>query len=110
MSTNLDSIPRRARLDLNTPAELAIRRAMDAVEAVGADPLLTDAVILLDQARQKVADYVDRAPKQAKRLCANHMHGCDRTVEAGTSVVGVTAGGAELLFCSERCKADRNRG
>jgi hypothetical protein len=43
-----------------TPAELAIHHAVQAVEAAGADPLLTEAVILLGQAREKVADYVDR--------------------------------------------------
>jgi 3-oxoacyl-[acyl-carrier-protein] synthase III len=61
-----NQIPRRCRIDLNTPAELAIRAAMEAVEMAGADPLLTDAVILLDQAREKVADFVDctRAPQQ----------------------------------------------
>jgi hypothetical protein len=52
-------IPRRARLDLSTPAELAIRAAVDAVENLPADPRLTQAVILLQQAREKVADYVD---------------------------------------------------
>lgn len=52
-------IPRRNRLDLSTPAELAIRQAVNAVEAAGCHPLLTDAVNLLNQAREKVADYVD---------------------------------------------------
>jgi hypothetical protein len=52
-------IPRRAHLDLNTPAELAIRDAVNAVERMGADVLLTEAVVLLGQAREKVADYVD---------------------------------------------------
>jgi hypothetical protein len=55
-------IPRRSCLDLNTPAELAIYEAMQAVEKAGAHPLLTDAVILLGQARDKVADFVDKAP------------------------------------------------
>ena len=50
---------RRIRLDLMTPAELSIRNAMLAVEEVGAHQLLTDAVNLLQQARDKVADYVD---------------------------------------------------
>jgi hypothetical protein len=54
-----NDIPRRIRLDLNTPAELAIRAAVDAVEALPADVRLTDAVLLLQQAREKVADYVD---------------------------------------------------
>lgn len=62
---NTDDIPRRARLDLNTPAELAIRSAMAAVEEAGADPRLTDAVVLLDRARNIVADYVDAAPARA---------------------------------------------
>lgn len=51
--------PRRARIDLMTPAELAIREAMIAVEAVGAHPWLTEAVVLLEKAQSKVADYVD---------------------------------------------------
>jgi hypothetical protein len=53
------TIPRRNRLDLCTPAELAIYDAVQAVEKAGAHPLLTDAVNLLAQAREKVADYVD---------------------------------------------------
>jgi len=52
--------PRRHRVDLLTPAELQIRDAVFTVEDMGADPLLTEAVVLLQQARDKVADYVDR--------------------------------------------------
>lgn len=52
--------PRRLCLYLMTPAELAIYNAVQVVEEVGADPLLTDAVVLLQQARDKVADYIDR--------------------------------------------------
>ena len=55
----IDGFPRRSRLDLSTPAELAIRAAVEAVESAGAHPLLTDAVILLQQAREKVADFVE---------------------------------------------------
>lgn len=55
-------VPRRACLDRMTPAERAISDAIQAVEAIGADPLLTDAVVLLGQAKSKVADYVDREP------------------------------------------------
>lgn len=50
---------RRIRIDLLTPPETAIREAMLAVEAAGAHPLLTDAVGLLGQAREKVADYIE---------------------------------------------------
>lgn len=51
--------PRRARIDLFTPAERAIWDAVRAVEAAGADVRLTEAVNLLHAAREKVADYVD---------------------------------------------------
>lgn len=53
------TIPRRNRLDLNSPTELAIREAMMFVEKAGADPLLTEAIVLLGQAREKVSDFVD---------------------------------------------------
>lgn len=52
-------IPRRSRIDLHTPAEAAIRAAVHAVEAAGAHPLLTDAVNLLSEAGNKVADFVE---------------------------------------------------
>lgn len=55
----MNDIPRRARLDLCTPAELAIYAAMQAVEALPADVRLTEAVVLLQTARERVADYVD---------------------------------------------------
>jgi len=61
-----DKIPRRIRLDLATPAEIAIRAAVDAVEKAGADVLLTDAVILLGQAREKVADFIDKRLKETE--------------------------------------------
>lgn len=53
-------IPRRCRIDLLTPAELAIRAAVLKVEEAGCDPLLTDALVLLTQAKEKVADFIDR--------------------------------------------------
>lgn len=56
---NDQQFPRRSRLDLCTPAELAIYNAMTEVEKVGADVRLTEAVILLSQAKDKVADYID---------------------------------------------------
>lgn len=54
-----DDIPRRARIDKFVPAEKAIYDAVQAVEAMAADTRLTDAVVLLQQARSKVADFVD---------------------------------------------------
>jgi hypothetical protein len=58
-AANRGAVPRRNRLDRCTPAELAIYAAMDAVEALPADVRLTEAVALLRQARERVADFVD---------------------------------------------------
>jgi hypothetical protein len=56
---------RRFRLDLNEPAELAIRDAIYEVEKMSADVRLTNAVIYLDKARELVADFIDNV-KQVK--------------------------------------------
>jgi hypothetical protein len=63
MKPREDGIPRRADVTLNAPAEIAIRAAIYTVELLGADPLLTEAVVLLGQAKDKVSDYLDRPPK-----------------------------------------------
>ena len=52
-------VPRKSRLDLNTPAELAIRNAMTEVEKIGAAVQLTNAIIKLQEAFDLVADYED---------------------------------------------------
>lgn len=59
MQISDNGFPRRNRVDLYSPAETAISEAMLAVEKAGAHPLLTDAVVLLAQAREKVADFVE---------------------------------------------------
>lgn len=55
----VDAIPRRCRLEANTPIELDIRKIIHDIEFLEADPLLTEAVDLLTQAREKIADYID---------------------------------------------------
>lgn len=59
------SIRRRNDLQRNTEAEIAIRKALDAVEEVGADPRLTDAVVKLAEALDHVGDFVDDVPRKA---------------------------------------------
>lgn len=54
-----DGIPSRCDLSLMSPAELAITEAMRAVEAAGASVALTDAIVLLGKARDRVADHVE---------------------------------------------------
>lgn len=51
--------PRRNRLDLNTPAELAIYNAIQEVEKIVADKRLTNAVIALQEAKNLVGDFID---------------------------------------------------
>lgn len=51
--------PRRIQIDKATPQESAIRAARDAVESMGCHPLLTEAVVALGAALEKVADYLE---------------------------------------------------
>lgn len=55
----MNNFPRRARIDLMTPEELALFNMIGEVEKLGAHPLLTDVVVLLGDARSKLADWVD---------------------------------------------------
>jgi len=55
----MSKIPRRANIYEMCKAELAIYKAAEAVEEMAADTRLTEAVILLQKAREKVADYID---------------------------------------------------
>jgi len=59
MKLRKDGIPRRADVTLDTPIETAIRDAIAAVEAAGAHPLLTEAVVLLGKAKDKVSDWAE---------------------------------------------------
>lgn len=57
-----NDIPRRIDLRRLSPAEREIHFATQEVESMGADPRLTEAVILLGRARERVADYIDGVP------------------------------------------------
>lgn len=59
---NETDIPRRIQLEKMVPAERAIFDAMGKVEDLPADVRLTEAVVFLQAARDKVADYVDGKP------------------------------------------------
>ncbi len=52
-------VPRRICIDKATPAELAIRAAMRAVEDLPPDLRLTNAMVQLAEALDSVADFVD---------------------------------------------------
>lgn len=55
----MNDIPRRIDVNRYVPAETAIREAILRVEEMPADPRLTNAVVLLLKAKDKVADFVD---------------------------------------------------
>ena len=55
----MSGMPRRCYVDKWTPAERAIKEAVKAVEVAGCDVALTDAVVFLGKAFDRVADHVD---------------------------------------------------
>jgi len=63
MKTDETTVPRRNQMLKWVPAEKAIYDATQAVEDMPAHPILTEAVVLLGQARAKVADYVELEKK-----------------------------------------------
>ena len=55
----VDGYSRRRRVDQRVPAEHSIGDAVLAVEALGADPRLTKAIVLLADAAELVADTLE---------------------------------------------------
>jgi len=62
MKYHNNGIPRRAYIDQLTPEELELYQMVGKIESLGAHPLLTDVVVLLAQARDKLADWVELEP------------------------------------------------
>ena len=62
MNQEQNELPRRCQMQKWCVAEHAIFNAMGEVEKMPADVKLTDAVNLLQQARDKVADFIDANP------------------------------------------------
>lgn len=58
------NFPRRSCQWLKTPAETSIQSAIVSVEALGADKRLSDALFLLSQSQDLVADYIESDLKQ----------------------------------------------
>src|SRR5262249_15830177 len=56
-----NGVPGRCRVAPDTRAEKALRDAVAGVEVAGAHPWLTDAVNLLQKARNKVADFIEHS-------------------------------------------------
>lgn len=62
----MNNFPRRNRIDLNKPSEIAIRNAMSEVEKIGASVKLTEAIELLNKAKDLVSDFIDEEIKLNK--------------------------------------------
>lgn len=56
---NENEVPRRNRLDLNTPAEIAINNALQEVEKLPPHTITTEVVLMLSVAKNRLADYVE---------------------------------------------------
>ncbi len=97
----VNGILRRNRIDLLTPSESLIFAAQQSVEVTGCHPLLTEAAILLRQARDKVADYIDQEQSRQNKmktlpvlttledyLKANIKEGCEFRLVIKNSVDG----------------------
>jgi hypothetical protein len=57
-----EDLTRRCDVERRTEAENAITAAIHSVEALPPDTRLTEAVVLLLKARDRVADFVDGKP------------------------------------------------
>jgi len=64
----VNGFPRRKRIDLTMPVELALRSAVEKIESIGCDPLLTKAIIKVEEARELVAYYIERERETMPRL------------------------------------------
>lgn len=82
-----DNYPqRRNRLDEMVPAESRIIFAMQAIEEMPADESLTEAIVLLEKAKNKISDYVDsqksiRNGEEIGELC--NRDGCNGVLIEG---------------------------
>lgn len=83
-----EAIPRRVRIDLMSSGELAIHRAVAVVEEMGADVRLTDAVILLAQARERVADFVDGIADSANAPTPLPVRTAEKSAHCGHGLKG----------------------
>jgi hypothetical protein len=100
------AIPRRNRLDLWVPAELAISDAMRAVEAAGAHPRLTDAVVLLGQAQNAVADFVDGVTRPTATDTMPRAGEPETDNDAEWEAVLASAGPEKLAAMEARVRTD----
>lgn len=62
-----NDIPRRNKIDLYSDAELAIHKAMEEVEKLGASESLTNAIVKLNEAKNLVADFIDNKEAKLKK-------------------------------------------
>lgn len=99
-----NEIPRRSRLDLVTPEEKALYEMVWQIEKLGAHVLLTDVVVLLGRAREKLADWVELNAAQ-QTLAVDVCPGC--AITEGYWLNGVYT--VTKVHClTPRAKEDKN--
>ena len=60
MSELQKGLPRRNIQNYELPAERSLRYSMADIEELGADPKLTEALMLVQKAKEIVSDYIDK--------------------------------------------------
>jgi hypothetical protein len=80
--TTENQVPRRACIDKRVPAELSIDAAIEAVEKMAADVRLTDAIVLLQAAKDSVSDYIDGLEQFRRRPLFSQFDGSNNAVGA----------------------------
>jgi hypothetical protein len=92
-------IPRRSDMTKWSRAERMIFEAVEAVEALPADRRLTDAVVLLQAARESVADYIDKGPR-IPRVVITETPQCEHGTAMDVHCCGCHSG---FLFDTQSC-------
>lgn len=96
-----DVLNRRNRLDLMTPAELAIHKAIEEVEKVGADVRLTNAIMQLQKAKENVSNFTDN-------LTGTEGIGTTKTPEVADKEIKESNTAIELTFGQKAVGASFN--
>jgi hypothetical protein len=86
---SIDDIPRRAKLWLHCPAELALREVVDLVEQMGCDPRLTDVINAVHAAREMLADFVDDTNWRPWEEKIEPLAVCGKKCDHGSECLGL---------------------
>jgi len=95
------TIPRRNDSLRMTQAEVVLMQAQEALEATGADTLLTEASVFLGHARSKLADFVDKRIVEEERVACAQKRAQAESQGATCSSVAPTEKTCKSVLVSE---------